>query len=205
MSALIKLSSKINCRSSPAWTYCSYPFKPWLSAQIPPTKYIFVYNSLAYRNLYAKITGDIPPNLQVKPTKHILGARLDQRLCRKGCSYGALNFKPENTSTKVLDYIYQSLSGATLATYPRSDGEATLAKRWSKHKMFRNCDFIGVIRVSLQTNQIPWIRWKKFLEPQWNLLQQIGDHFLTFVWWGGNDPETSHKLGMCMYIGICLC
>ena len=129
MSALIKLSSKINCRSSPAWTYCSYPFKPWLSAQIPPTKYIFVYNSLAYRNLYAKITGDIPPNLQVKPTKHILGARLDQRLCRKGCSYGALNFKPENTSTKVLDYIYQSLSGATLATNPRSDGEATLAKR----------------------------------------------------------------------------
>ena len=105
-------------------------------------------------------------------------------------------------------YIYiniYSLSGATLATYPRSDGEATLAKRWSKHKMFRNCDFIGVIRVSLQTNQIPWIRWKKFLEPQWNLLQQIGDHFLTFVWWGGNDPKTSHKLGMCMYIGICLC
>ena len=41
----------------------------------------------------------------------------------------ALNFKPENTSTEVLDYIYQSLSGATLATYPRSDGEATLAKR----------------------------------------------------------------------------
>ena len=71
MSALIKLSSKINCRSSPAWTYCSYPFKPWLSAQIPSTKYIFVYNSLAYRNLYAKITGDIPPNLQVKPTIYI--------------------------------------------------------------------------------------------------------------------------------------
>ena len=52
-----------------------------------------------------------------------------------------------------------------------------------------------------QTNQIPWIRWKKFLN-QWNSLQQIGDHYLTFVWWGGNDPETSHKLGMCMYIGI---
>ena len=47
----------------------------------------------------------------------------------EACSYGALNLKPENTSTKVLDYIYQSLSGATLATYPRSDGEATLAKR----------------------------------------------------------------------------
>ena len=101
------------------------------SGQIPPTKYIFVYNSLAYRNLYAKIAGDIPTNLQVKPTKHILGARLDQRLCQKGCSYGTLNFKPENTSTKVLDYsyIYQSLSGATLATYSRSDGEATVAKR----------------------------------------------------------------------------
>ena len=83
----------------------------------------------AYIILYKKITGDIPPNLQVQHTTHTLGARLDQRLYRRGCSYGALKFKPENTLTKVLDYIYRSLSGDALAKYARRDGEQTLAKR----------------------------------------------------------------------------
>ena len=151
MSALIKLSSKINCRSSPAWTYCLYPFKPWLSVQIPPTKNMFVYYSLAYRNLYAKITGDIPPNLQVKPTKHIFGARLDQRLCRKGCSYGALNFKPENTSTKVLDHIIYQVFLGILCNVTQGCWRDILERRNEaglylfRLSLFQNIDLIEIL------------------------------------------------------------
>ena len=63
-------------------------------------------------------------------TKHTLGARLEQRLVVRGFSYGALNLKPENTKTKVMDYIYTPFLGYSCNVF-KEYWRATLAKQRS--------------------------------------------------------------------------
>jgi len=59
-------------------------------------------------------------------------------------AYGALNFKPANTSTKGLDYILQSLLGYS-ATELRNGGVTNSSK--AGLYLFRNCGSIGDLRV----------------------------------------------------------
>ena len=61
--------------------------------------------------MFGNIIGDIQHNLLVKPTHILLEQDLTDGETRKVWRCGALNFKPENTRTKVSDYINKIFMG----------------------------------------------------------------------------------------------
>ena len=83
-------------------------------------------------------------------TKHTLGARLDQRLVVRGYSYGALNFNPENSSTKVNDHHYKIFLGNPVSAQSEQihsyGGEAA---KFVHCNGFSRCDWIGSYVVTL--------------------------------------------------------
>ena len=94
---------------------------------------IFVYNSSALSCFCLhKYQAILKHNLRVK-TPNIFSERdrTNDNVVRD-CNYGALNFKPENTLTKVMDNSNKSF-WTTLATSLRNGGGRTLAKQrsWS--------------------------------------------------------------------------
>ena len=97
----------------------------------------------------------------------------------EACSYGALNLKPENTSTKVLDYDYKVFLGyscnVSKGRWMANFGEAAKPGIFVP-KLGCDWDQLG----SLLSNDIRAYRWKNFQyvsgKPSTN-----GDQYLTLV------------------------
>ena len=99
------------CSSSLAFTYCFAILQILVTAQTPPVKLGFVYNSSAYNLCVHKYKAIFNPTFMVNPPNILSERDRTNDTVVEACNYGALNFKPENTSTKVLDYNYKVFLG----------------------------------------------------------------------------------------------
>ena len=95
-------------------------------------------------------------------------------------AYGALNFKPANTSTKVLDYILGRLLGYS-ATELRNGGVT------NSSKAAKPCNICSEIVVRLGICMFPtdqsnfYDTGGKIFKTSVNKLRQTGDHFLALI------------------------
>ena len=95
----------------------------------------------------------------------------------RGCSYGALNFKPENSLTKVLDYIYKSFLGYSCNVSVECWRANAIEAAKPDHNLFRGCDLIGTLHVHCWPINFLDTGGGKFSE----FASTIGDHFLALV------------------------
>ena len=110
--------------------------------------------------------------------------------------YGALKFGAWKYLSQSFGLYSMQSFGAILATYPRNVGGANSSEAakpvyicsvtviWLEYWVF-----------SADQSNSEDTGGRKFKFPV-NYLQHTGDQFLSLVWWGGNNPETSHKLGV---------
>ena len=137
--------------NSPAWTYPKIHFQTLFTNRMLPSKKLS--SIIAQHSVLNCLTNNwryFTPNFGLHSRNILLEQEFNNEFARKVCICGALNFKPENSSTKVNDHHYKIFLGNPVSAQSEQihsyGGEA--AKFVHCNGFFR-CDWIGSYVVTL--------------------------------------------------------